>query len=146
VTLVDSNVLLDVFARTSSWWEWSLRQLEEAALFGPLLINDVIYAEISIRFQNVQDFDKALAEAGVTKTPIPRPALFLAGKAFTEYRDAGGARSGVLPDLFIGAHAQVEQLPLLTRDTRRYRSYFPTVNLIAPEETQLVPGAANAGR
>jgi predicted nucleic acid-binding protein len=136
VTLVDSNVLLDVFARTSLWWEWSLRLLEDAALYGPLLINDVIYAETSIRFQNVQDFDKALAEAGVTMTPIPRPALFLAGKAFTKYRNAGGTRSGVLPDLFIGAHAQVEQLPLLTRDTRRYRSYFPTVSLIAPEETQ----------
>jgi predicted nucleic acid-binding protein len=136
VTLVDSNVLLDVFARTSPWWEWSLRQLEEAALFGPLLINDVIYAETSIRFQNVQDFDKALAEAGVTMTPIPRPALFLAGKAFIKYRDAGGTPSGVLPDLLIGAHAQVEQLPLLTRDTRRYRSYFPALNLIAPEETQ----------
>jgi predicted nucleic acid-binding protein len=136
VTLVDSNVLLDVFARTSLWWEWSLRQLEDAALCGPLLINDVIYAETSIRFQNVQNFDKALAEAGVTMTPIPRPALFLAGKAFIKYRDAGGTRSGVLPDLFIGAHAQVEQLPLLTRDTRRYRSYFPTVSLIAPDETQ----------
>jgi predicted nucleic acid-binding protein len=136
VTLVDSNVLLDVFARTSLWWEWSLRQLEDAALYGPLLTNDVIYAETSIRFQNVQDFDKALAEAGVTMTPIPRPALFLAGKAFIKYRDAGGTRSGVLPDLFIGAHAQVEQLPLLTRDTRRYRSYFPTVSLIAPDETQ----------
>jgi predicted nucleic acid-binding protein len=136
VTLVDSNVLLDVFARTSLWWEWALRQLEDAALYGPLLINNVIYAETSIRFQNVQDFDKALAEAGVTMTPIPRPALFLAGKAFTKYRNAGGTRSGVLPDLFIGAHAQVEQLPLLTRDTRRYRSYFPTVSLIAPEATQ----------
>lgn len=134
MTLVDSNILLDVFARTSTWWEWSLRQLEDAALYGPLLINDVIYAETSIRFQTVQEFDYALAEAGVTMTPIPRSALFLAGKAFMKYRDAGGTRSGVLPDLFIGAHAQVEQLPLLTRDTRRYRSYFPTVNLIAPEE------------
>ena len=134
MTLVDSNVLLDVFARTSPWWEWSLRQLEEAALFGPLLINDVIYAETSIRFQAVEAFDEVLAEAGITMTPIPRAALFFAGKAFTKYRDAGGTRSGVLPDLFIGAHAQVEQLPLLTRDTRRYRSYFPTVNLIAPEQ------------
>jgi predicted nucleic acid-binding protein len=134
VTLVDSNVLLDVFARTSPWWEWSLRQLEDAALYGPLLINDVIYAETSIRFQKVQDFDEALAEAGVTMAPIPRLALFLAGKAFKQYRDAGGIRAGVLPDLFIGAHAAVEQLPLLTRDTRRYRSYFPTVNLIAPEQ------------
>jgi predicted nucleic acid-binding protein len=132
VTLVDSNVLLYVFARTHDWWQWSLRQLENAALRGPLLINDVIYAETSIRFPNVEDFDKALAEAGVTMTTIPRAALFLAGKAFKKYRDAGGIRAGVLPDLFIGAHAQVEQLPLLTRATGRYRSYFPTVDLIAP--------------
>jgi predicted nucleic acid-binding protein len=136
MTLVDSNVLLDVFTRTRGWWEWSLRQIEDAALYGPLLINDVIYAETSIRFQNVDDFDKALAEAGVTMMPIPRPALFLAGKAFIKYRDAGGTRAGVLPDLFIGAHAQVEQLPLLTRDMRRYRSYFPNVNLIAPGAEQ----------
>jgi predicted nucleic acid-binding protein len=132
VTLVDSNVLLDVFVRTQNWWQWSLRQLEYAALQGPLLINDVIYAETSIRFQSVEEFNKALTEAGVTTTPVPKTALFLAGKVFTRYRNAGGARAGVLPDLFIGAHAQVEQLPLLTRDVRRYRSYFPTVNLIAP--------------
>jgi hypothetical protein len=132
VTLVDSNVLLDVFARTENWWQWSLGQLDEAALHGPLLINEVIYAETSIRFQSVEEFDKALAEAGVTMTSIPKAALFLAGKVFTRYRDAGGTRAGVLPDLFIGAHAQVERLPLLTRDVRRYPSYFPTVNLIAP--------------
>jgi predicted nucleic acid-binding protein len=132
MVLVDSNILLDVFTKAPDWWEWSLRQLEEAALYGPLLINDVIYAEASIRFSSADQFEKALAEAGITMTAIPRAALFLAGKAFVKYRDAGGTRAGVLPDLFIGAHAQVEQLPLLTRDTRRYRSYFPTVNLIAP--------------
>jgi predicted nucleic acid-binding protein len=136
VTLVDSNVLLDVFSRTQDWWQWSLRQLEYAALQGPLLINDVIYAETSIRFQSIEEFDKALAEAGVTMSPVPKTALFLAGKVFTQYRSAGGVRSGVLPDFFIGAHAQVEQLPLLTRDIRRYRSYFPTVNLIAPQAEQ----------
>ena len=132
MTLVDSNVLLDVFSRTQDWWQWSLRQLEYAALQGPLLINDVIYAETSIRFQAIQEFDEALSEAGVTMMPIPKAALFLAGKVFTRYRNAGGTRSGVLPDFFIGAHAQVGQLPLLTRDVRRYRSYFPTMNLIAP--------------
>ena len=133
MTLVDSNVLLDVFTRTPGWWEWSLRQLEDAALSGPLLINHVIYAETSIRFQNADDFDRTLADAGLTMAPIPRTALFLAGKAFIQYRNAGGARAGVLPDLFIGAHAAVERLPLLTRDIRRYRSYFPTVVLIAPD-------------
>jgi predicted nucleic acid-binding protein len=134
VILVDSNVLLDIFTRTPGWWEWSLARLEDAALEGPLLINDVIYAETSIRFQSVGDFDAALNEAGVTMASIPRTALFVAGKALTQYRNSGGSRTGVLPDLFIGAHAQVEKLPLLTRDTRRYRSYFPTVELITPED------------
>ena len=133
MTLVDSNVLLDIFTRTPSWWEWSLMQLEEAALHGSLLINDVIYAETSIRFHSIDDFDAALATAGVTVAPIPRTALFLAGKAFTQYRSAGGVRTGVLPDFFIGAHAMVESLPLLTRDARRYRNYFPKVVLVAPE-------------
>jgi hypothetical protein len=132
VTLVDSNILLDVFTKGSVWWEWSLLQLENAALRGPLLINDVIYAETSIRFGLIEEFDQVLADAGVTVAPIPRSALFRAGKAFTQYRGAGGPRSGVLPDFFIGAHAEAEQLPLLTRDVRRYRSYFPAVNLIAP--------------
>jgi predicted nucleic acid-binding protein len=133
VILVDSNVLLDVFTRTPNWWEWSLRQLDEAARHGSLLINDVIYAETSVRFHSADDFDAALARAGVTVAPIPRMALFLAGKAFTQYRSAGGIRSGVLPDFFIGAHAGVEHLPLLTRDARRYRHYFPALVLIAPE-------------
>ena len=132
MVLVDSNILLDVFTKTPDWWQWSLRQLEEAALYGPLLINDVIYAEASIRFARADAFESALVEAGITMTAIPRGALFLAGKAFVKYRDAGGTRAGVLADLFIGAHAQVDQLPLLTRDTRRYRRYFPTVNLISP--------------
>jgi predicted nucleic acid-binding protein len=133
VTLVDSNVLLDIFTKTPIWWEWSLVQLEDAALHGPLLINDVIFAETSIRFPNIGDFDAALADAGITIAPIPRIALFLAGKASIRYRNSGGVRSGVLPDFFIGAHAAVEKLPLLTRDTRRYRNYFPSVMLIAPE-------------
>ncbi|MCK1518679.1 type II toxin-antitoxin system VapC family toxin [Bradyrhizobium sp. 190] len=133
MTLVDSNVLLDIFTQTPGWWEWSLAQLEDAALQGPLLINDVIFAETSIRFPKIEDFEKALSDAGITVVPIPRMALFLAGKASVQYRNAGGARSSVLPDFFIGAHAAVEQLPLLTRDTRRYRTYFPAVTLIAPE-------------
>ena len=108
-------------------------QLEEAVLHGPLLINDVIYAETSVRFHSIDDFDAALAKAGVAVAPIPHLALFLAGKAFARYRSAGGIRTGVLPDFFIGAHADAERLPLLTRDARRYRHYFPTVALIAPE-------------
>jgi predicted nucleic acid-binding protein len=133
VTLVDSNVLLDIFTRTPNWWEWAVIQLEEAVLHGPLLINDVIYAETSVRFHSIDDFDAALAKAGVAVAPVPHLALFLAGKAFAQYRSAGGILTGVLPDFFIGAHADVERLPLLTRDARRYRRYFPTVALIAPE-------------
>jgi len=135
VTLVDSNILLDIFTQTPGWWEWSLAQLEDAALQGPLLINDIIFAETSIRFPLIEDFEIALADAGITVTPIPRMALFLAGKASVQYRNAGGIPSSVLPDFFIGAHATVEQLPLLTRDTRRYRTYFPTVGLISPSES-----------
>jgi predicted nucleic acid-binding protein len=133
VTLIDSNVLIDVFADDARWFDWSMTQLEEAALSGPLLINDVVYAETSIRYRSVERFDAALARASITVVPTPRMALFLAGKAFTRYRNGGGARTGVLPDFFIGAHAMVERMPLLTRDARRYRHYFPTVELIAPE-------------
>jgi predicted nucleic acid-binding protein len=133
VTLVDSNVLIDIFADDQHWYDWSLMQLDQAALKGPLLINDVIYAESSIRFQDIDDLDTALADASIAVAAIPRLALFRAGKAFTQYRRAGGTRTGVLPDFFIGAHAEVERLPLLTRDARRYRNYFPTLELIAPD-------------
>jgi predicted nucleic acid-binding protein len=133
VTLVDTNVLLDVFTEDPKWLGWSLARLEEAAFKGPLLINDVIYAETSTRHPAIEDLEAALAAAGITVALISRTALFLAGKAFVRYRAAGGIRTGVLADFFIGAHAAVEQLPLLTRDARRYRNYFPTVVLIAPE-------------
>jgi predicted nucleic acid-binding protein len=133
VTLVDTNVLLDVFTKDARWLGWSLMRLEQAAFEGPLLINDVIYAETSTRYPTIEDFESALAGAGIAVVPTPRMALFLAGKAFMQYRSAGGIRTGVLADFFIGAHAAVEQLPLLTRDARRYRNYFPTVALITPE-------------
>jgi predicted nucleic acid-binding protein len=132
VTLVDSNILLDLFTEGSDWLNWSLLQLENAAIDGPLLINDVIYAETSIRFERIDEFDTALADAGIAVMGMPRTALFLAGKAFSRYRNLGGVRTGVLPDFFIGAHAEVARLPLLTRDVRRYRTYFPTIELIAP--------------
>jgi predicted nucleic acid-binding protein len=132
VTLVDTNVLLDVFTKDPKWLGWSLARLEEAAFRGPLLINDVIYAETSTRYPTIEGFETVLASAGVRVAPTPRMALFLAGKAFTQYRSAGGIRTGVLADFFIGAHAAVERCPLLTRDARRYQNYFPTVALIAP--------------
>jgi predicted nucleic acid-binding protein len=133
VTLVDTNVLLDVFTEDPKWLGWSLTRLEQAAFKGSLLINDVIYAETSTRYANIENFEAVLVSAGITVAPISRAALFLAGKACARYRGAGGIRTGALADFFIGAHAAVEQLPLLTRDARRYRSYFPTVELIAPE-------------
>jgi predicted nucleic acid-binding protein len=132
MTLVDTNVLLDLVTDDPDWAAWSLARLEGVALAGPVLINDVIYAETSIRYSRIEDLDAMLAEAKIELAPIPRPALFLAGKAFQQYRRAGGIRSGVLPDFFIGAHAAVEGWPLLTRDTGRYRGYFPKLTLIDP--------------
>ena len=133
MTLVDSSVLLDVLTDGQVWADWSQAQLEQAAAVGPLVINDVIYAEISARYPSVDVVDSVIRDAGVDVVPIPRSALFLAGKAYLRYRATGGVRTGVLSDFFIGAHAQAERLPLLTRDIRRYRSYFPAVTLIAPE-------------
>ncbi len=132
MTLVDTNVLLDLLTNDPVWADWSIRQLDAAAVNGTLLISDVIYAELSVRFDRIEDLDAVLGEAGITHAVIPRAALFLAGKVFRRYRAAGGIRNGVLPDFFIGAHAAVERLPLLTRDIQRYSTYFPTVNLISP--------------
>jgi predicted nucleic acid-binding protein len=133
MTLVDSNVLLDVVTDGQSWADWSERQLERAAANGSLVINDIVYAEISTRYASVDAVDSILRDLRIEVAPMPRPALFLAGKAYLRHRGAGGMRGGVLADFFIGAHAAVAQLPLLTRDTQRYRAYFPTVVLIAPE-------------
>jgi predicted nucleic acid-binding protein len=133
MTLVDSNVLLDVLTDGQAWADWSQGKLERVALDGPLIINDVIYAEISTRYATVEALDLILLDLNIEVAPMPRHALFLAGKAYLQYRAAGGVRTGVLADFLIGAHAAVEDLPLLTRDVRHYRSYFPTVTLIAPE-------------
>lgn len=132
MTLVDTNVLLDLATNDPDWADWSIRQLDAAALRGPLHINDVIYAELSVRFAAIEPLDRFIADAALAHAPMPRAALFLAAKAFQRYRAGGGARSGVLPDFFIGAHAAVAGMPLLTRDGRRYRGYFPKLELIAP--------------
>ena len=132
MTLVDTNVLLDLVTEDPVWAAWSVARLEEAALMGPVLINDVSYAEASIRYDRIEDFDGMLSKALIEVVRTPRQALFMAGKAFRRYRAAGGTRTGVLPDFFIGAHAAAEGWLLLTRDFRRYRGYFPTVTLIAP--------------
>ena len=134
MTLVDSNVILDVVTDGEVWADWSQEQLEQAASAGPLVINDVIYAEISTRYATVEAVDAMLRNLDISVATIPRTALFLAGKAYLRYRATGGVRTGVLSDFFIGAHAAVEQRPLLTRDAQRYRSYFPTVELITPSE------------
>lgn len=132
-TLVDSNVFLDLITNDPEWGKWSAGQLGAAMSRGGLVITEVIYAELSIRFDDIVTFDAMLADFRVEIDPMSRQALFVAGKAFRRYRAAGGTRASVLPDFFIGAHAAVAEVPLLTRDARRYRSYFPSVELIAPE-------------
>lgn len=132
MTLVDTNVLLDLVTDDPKWADWSLSQLEAASLDGPLLINDAVYAELAVRYERIEYLEAFVDGAGLEMTSMPRAALFLAGKVFTQYRRAGGSRTGVLPDFFIGAHAAVSQLPLLTRDVSRYRTYFPSLKLIAP--------------
>ena len=130
--LVDANVLLDVVTNDPSWADWSQHQLEAASLRDRLAINPVIYAELSIGFARIEELDAVLGAADIGLADIPRPALFLAGKAFQAYRKRGGSKTGVLPDFFIGAHAAVLKVPLLTRDAARYRTYYPTAELIAP--------------
>lgn len=131
-TLIDSNIFLDLITNDLDWAEWSAGQLAAAMSDGAVLINDVIYAEISIRYDEVAKLDAMLSDFGATLVSTPRQALFDAGKAFRRYRASGGLRRSVLPDFFIGAHAAAANLPLLTRDARRYRTYFPTVELITP--------------
>lgn len=132
MTLVDTNVLLDLVTDDPNWADWSVAQMEAASLRGPLLINDVVYAEFSVRYDQIEHVEALLKETGIEIVPMPRPALFLAGKVFSEYRKAGGTRTGVLPDFFIGAHAAVSDLSLLTRDGRSYGRYFPSLALITP--------------
>lgn len=135
-TLVDTNVLLDIVTADPVWADWSVAALDAAAADGPIWINDVVYAELSVRFASIESLDGMLADAQIDVAPMPRAALFLAGKAFLSYRAAGGPRTGVLPDLFVGAHAAVTRWRLLTRDTGRYRTYFPTVGLITPQSDE----------
>ena len=132
MTLIDTNILLDLTGADAGWATWSERALEAAAARGPILINDVVFTELSIGFDRVEDCEGFLGAIQAETLAIPRPALFLAGKVFQAYRRRGGSRTGVLPDFFIGAHAAVAGLPLMTRDARRYRHYFPTLRLICP--------------
>jgi predicted nucleic acid-binding protein len=130
-TLVDSNVLLDLFTEDATWLGWSSDALAAAAESGPLFINPIIYAEVSVRFSRIEDLDDALGP-DFRRSPLPWTAAFLAGKAFLAYRRNKGPASAPLPDFLIGAHAAVDDVELLTRDPSRYRTYFPTVRLRAP--------------
>jgi hypothetical protein len=132
VILVDSNVLLDIVTNDPVWSSWSAAQIEAFAEDGQSIVNGVVYAELSVRFPTWEAVDEVLRQARLTLENTPRSALFLAGKVYRQYRASGGTRTGVLPDFFIGAHATVEGLSLLTRDPRHYRTYFPNVTLIAP--------------
>lgn len=133
--LVDTNVLLDVLENDPIWADWSVRQLRAQAQVHELFINPVIYSELSLAFDAVKAVDEAIEDMGITYHELPRPALFLASRAFVKYRREGGTKTNVLPDFFIGAHAVVLSCGVLTRDGRRYRSYFPRVTLVAPEES-----------
>ena len=130
--LVDSNVLLDLLEEDPIWYEWSSSKLQLMADTSRLIINTVIYAEVSIGFQRIEELEEALSQDIFERRPIPWEAAFLAGKCFMRYRKLGGTRRSPLPDFFIGAHAAVEGLTLLTRDAARYRTYFPSLALIAP--------------
>ncbi len=132
VTLVDANVILDIVTEDSDWLDWSAAMLEEAAEGGSLAINPVVYAEVAVRFDRIEDLEEALPSAYFRREPIPWEAGFLAAKCFERYRRGGGARRSPLPDFFIGAHAAVAGMTLLTRDARRYRTYFPRLRLVAP--------------
>lgn len=131
--IVDTNVLLDVLENDPAWAEWSLRQLRAQSQVHELAINPVIYAELSLAFNSVQALDDALTGMGLGFEELPRPALFLAGRAFVKYRREGGTKGNVLADFFIGAHAAVAGCGILTRDARRYRNYYPRVPLVTPE-------------
>jgi predicted nucleic acid-binding protein len=130
--LVDSNVILDIFEDDEHWADWSESMLDQYADSYTLAINPVIYAEVSIGFTRIEELEEALTECGFSLLPIPKEALFLAGKAFVTYRRQGGQKRSPLPDFFIGAHAAVSNLMLITRDAARYRSYFPRVKLVTP--------------
>ena len=131
--LVDSNVLLDVLTVDAFWFDWSSTALVQFGEANVFVINPVIYAEVSVRFETIEELEDALSQTSLERRPIPWSAAFLAGKCFQRYRRRGGLRRSPLPDFFIGAHAAVEGLKLLTRDPKRYRTYFPRLAVIAPE-------------
>ena len=131
-TLVDSSVLLDISTQNPVWFDWSSAALATAVRSGPVRVNPIVYAEVSVGYDRIEDLDDALPAEIFRRESLPYVAGFLAGKAYREYRRRGGARTSPLPDFFIGAHAAVSARTLLTRDAGRFRTYFPTVRLITP--------------
>jgi len=130
LTLIDSNVLIDILGGDPVWSGRSVRALAECARRGPIAINDIVYAELAAGFANQADLDREIAGMRLTLTPFVKAALFMAGQAFRRHRAGGGSRSNVMADFFMGAQASIEGWPLLTRDASRYRSYFPSVVLV----------------
>jgi predicted nucleic acid-binding protein len=133
LTLVDSNVILDVVTDDPLWFDWSSQSMARAADDSTLAINPVIYAEVSIGFRTIEELEELLPARDFRRLELPYEAAFLAGKAFLSYRRRGGKRAAPLPDFYIGAHAAIAGLRLLTRDPKRYRTYFPTIQLVAPQ-------------
>jgi hypothetical protein len=131
-TLVDSNVLLDVITGDEEWVDWSASALARAADTSRLIINPIVYAEVAARFERIEDLEDALPADYYERHALPWEAAFLAGRCFVRYRRRGGARRSPLPDFYIGAHAAIEGLTLLTRDPKRYRTYFPTLRILSP--------------
>ncbi len=131
--LVDTNVLIDVLENDPDWADWSVGQLRAQSRVYQLIINPIIYSELSLTFSTVEALDQVLDDMKLPVVEIPKPALFLAGKAFVQHRRNQGTKSHVLPDFFIGAHAAVSALPVLTRDTRRYKTYFSSIRLVTPD-------------
>ena len=130
--LVDSNIWIDVIQQDPVWLDWSLAQLQQARETNRVVINPIIYAELAPTYDEPEQLDHFLKVAKAALQPLPRPAAYAAGRAFLQYRQKRGTKTGVLPDFFIGAHAQTEGWPILTRDVARYATYFPNVKLIAP--------------
>ncbi len=130
--LVDANVLLDVLTEDPQWYAWSAQQLDTCAAQAKLCINPIIYAEVSVGFERIEQLDGALPPDVLNRLELPWEAGFLAGKAFLRYRRAKGARTSPLPDFYIGAHAAIEGMTLLTRDAKRYRAYYPALEIISP--------------
>ena len=131
-TLVDSNVLLDILTEDPEWLDWSAAALAGQADAGPLIINPLVYAEVAARFDRIEDLEAALPAEYYERQALPWEAAFLAGRTFIRYRRRGGQRRSPLPDFYIGAHALIGRMVLLTRDARRYRTYFPALRVVAP--------------